>query len=587
MPAIRILPDLVANQIAAGEVVERPVAVVKELVENSLDAGATRIEVEFRNGGKSYIRVEDNGAGMSPDDALLSLERHGTSKIRQSRDLDSITTFGFRGEALPSIASVSHFTLRTRNETSLGGTEVLVNGGKLAHRRDCGMPPGTCVEVAHLFNSVPARRKFLKTENTEAAHIVHLTRLYAVANPEVSFALIENGRPLFQSPVCTNLRERVREIFGRQIAEPLITLEAQEPGLRLRGLIGKPGVGRSTRQEMVTFVNQRPVFGRTLHYAILESYHTYLPKGRYPLAFLFLDLDARGVDVNVHPTKREVRFRDEARVRQFVMRAVLDCLREAAGGLKPQLAAADSNLPAPAVPNAIKPAPRNAISPVKAQVESQPTRGTSTPPAITKAPVASPAPVPAAAAQRPLDWRFVGLIHDAYALFETPAGLVLLNRRAAQERILYEDILGRLGEAQPTTQQLLFPIPLELDPVSSATLTEHLGFLRNNGFVIEPFGRNFFRLEALPDWLDPARGEQFARDLVARIRERGLRPDQPDLAHEEIARMASIRGNPTTGETALVNLARRLLACRNPLTDPRGRPTYYEISRADLEKRFG
>src|SRR5437764_8350212 len=238
MAKVRILTDRVANQIAAGEVIERPAAVIKEVVENALDAGATRIEVEFRHGGRSLMRVEDNGQGMSRDDALLALERHATSKIVEAADLDHLKSYGFRGEALPSIASVSRFELQTREAVSEVGTEILVNGGKFVHVRDCGRPVGTRIEVTHLFNSVPARRKFLKTDQTEAAHIIQCVRLYALACPQAAFTLIEDGRIVFRSPECLTLEERITEIFGRQIAEALVPLSAEESGLRVGGLIG-------------------------------------------------------------------------------------------------------------------------------------------------------------------------------------------------------------------------------------------------------------------------------------------------------------------------------------------------------------
>ncbi|WP_334319374.1 DNA mismatch repair endonuclease MutL, partial [Termitidicoccus mucosus] len=324
---IRVLPDRVANQIAAGEVIERPAAVVKELVENALDAGATRVEVEFRHGGRSLMRIEDNGSGMSRDDALLALERHATSKITEAADLDRLGTLGFRGEAVPSIASVSHFQLQTREPSADAGTEVVVNGGRLVHVRECGRPPGTRIEVTHLFNSVPARRKFLKSDNTEAAHIIHAVRLYALAFPRVAFTLVEDGRVIFRSPQCDTLAERVAGIFGRQIADGLIPVEAAENGMRLAGLIGGPGQGRSTRHEMITFINHRPVDSRTLNYALIESFHESLPKGRYPVAFIFFEIDPAAVDVNVHPAKREVRFRSEPAVRGFVIRAILETLR--------------------------------------------------------------------------------------------------------------------------------------------------------------------------------------------------------------------------------------------------------------------
>ncbi|WP_043589744.1 DNA mismatch repair endonuclease MutL, partial [Geminisphaera colitermitum] len=328
MKHVRRLTDRVANQIAAGEVIERPAAVIKELMENSLDAGATRIEVEFAHGGRSLMRIEDNGHGMLRDDAVLAIERHATSKINEADDLNSLGSFGFRGEALPSIASVSKFTLQTRPAGSDSGTEVHINGGKLVHVRDCGRAVGTRIEVAQLFNSVPARRKFLKTDATESAHIISCVRLYALAFPSVSFTLIEDGRTIFRSPECPALVDRVAEIFGGQLASTLIPIDAHDDGMELRGLIARPGPGRATRHEMITFVNQRPVDNRTLTYALIESYHDMMPKGRYPAAFLFIDIDPAQVDVNVHPAKREVRFRSEPQVRGFVIRSVLQTLRE-------------------------------------------------------------------------------------------------------------------------------------------------------------------------------------------------------------------------------------------------------------------
>ncbi len=596
LSTIRILPDRVANQIAAGEVIERPVAVIKELVENSLDAGATRIEIEFRNGGKSYMRVDDNGCGMSPDDGLMALERHATSKIREASDLAAISTFGFRGEALSSVASVSRFTLRSRSEGFDHGTEVLVNGGKYIHSKECGMPTGTSIEVAHLFNSVPVRRKFLKTDNTEAAHIIHLARLYAVANPSTSFTLLENGRTVFMSPVCTRLRDRISEIFGQQVTRDLIEINAEEGDFSLRGLIGKPGVGRSTRQEMVTYVNVRPVDSKTINFALIEAYHTYVPKGRYPLCFLFLRSDPGGLDVNVHPAKREIRFREEGKVRHFIISSVLERLREASGS--PTFA--ETNPSSPPVP-VFSPLTKGLIHkpPSAAQTESR--KGeeiVAYPPRREepRAPLSGEVTGRARSALRPPslaggpDWRYLGVAHEAYAIFETGAGILLLHRRGALERIFFENILERLKGVQSNRQKLLFPIPLELDPRLAATLVEHAQFLESKGFDIEPFGRNFFRVEALPDWLDPAQGEDFLRDLIGLIRERGLHPDRSDIAYEEIARRAAslaARVSPAPTKEEMRALARDLLKCDNPLTDPHGYPTLFEISRTDLEKRFG
>ncbi len=607
MAKVRILSDRVANQIAAGEVIERPAAVVKELVENALDAGATRIEVEFRHGGRSLMRIEDNGYGMTRDDALLALERHATSKIAEAADLDRLASYGFRGEALPSIASVSRFELQTREVNSDAGTEILVNGGKFVHVRDCGRPVGTRIEVTHLFNSVPARRKFLKTDQTEAAHIVHCVRLYALACPRTAFTLIEDGRVVIRSPECRTQEERIAEIFGRQIAEALVPIEVSEPGLRLSGLIGRPGVGRSTRHEMIVFVNSRPVDSRTLNYALIESYHESLPKGRYPLAFVFFECDPAAVDVNVHPAKREVRFRSEPQVRGFVIRAVLQRLRELGGG------AAAAPSAECRVPNAeFKPAESNNVSgagPVAVGSVSPAWRNNlaATGPAITRADLRQDAAATPAAALSvsfanhsalgnrqsaipPVPtWRFVGLAHGNYALFETSAGVVLLDRRAAHERVWFERLREQFRNGEVPSQRLLLPVPIELDAIASALLLDRLAFLHAHGFEIGEFGRNFFRVEAIPAWMEPADAEPFLRDLLGAFRDGTLPDHNTDLAHDELARLAAskaIRLPETTGETELRALVAQLFATRTPLTNPVGRPTYIELNHGELARRF-
>lgn len=588
MATVRILSDRVANQIAAGEVIERPAAVVKELVENALDAGATRIEVEFRHGGRALMRIEDNGHGMTRDDALLALERHATSKIAEAADLDRLHTFGFRGEALPSIASVARFELQTRPADRDAGTEILVNGGKFVHVRECGRPVGTRIEVTHLFNSVPARRKFLKTDQTEAAHIVQCVRLYALASPRVAFTLIEDGREIFRSPECTTLVERVEEIFGRQVADAVVPIESSESGLKLSGLIGRPGVGRATRHEMIVFVNGRPVDSRTLNYALIESYHESLPKGRYPLAFVFFDCDPAAVDVNVHPAKREVRFRSEPQVRSFVIRSVLQRLRELGGPIAPSTTAGPAILPsglAPlVVPQAVRPAAAPAVWPPPM------VRGTERPAMSPPAP-----PLPAAPTANPaskiqsLHWRFVGLAHGSYALFETEAGLVLLDRRAAHERVWFDRLVAQFSEGSVPSQRLLLPLPLELDPIAAALLLDRLKFLNGHGFELAEFGRNFFRVEGVPAWMEPADAEPFLRDVLGALRDGRLPEGNLALARAELARLAAAKavrlpGSP--GEVELRSLLGELFATPTPLTSPSGRPTFIEINHGELARRF-
>jgi len=596
MPAIRILSDRVANQIAAGEVIERPAAVVKELVENALDAGATRVEVEFSHGGRSLIRVEDNGCGMSRDDALMSLERHATSKLVETADLDRLGTFGFRGEAVPSIASVSRFELRTRPLEAAAGTEILINGGKLVHVRECGLAPGTRITVSHLFNSVPARRKFLKSDATESAHIIQTVRLYALACPGTAFTLIEDGRVLFQSPICTTLAERVAEIFGRQLAADLLPLETSDAGLKLSGLIGKPGVNRATRHEMLMFVNRRPVDSRTLNYAVIESYATLLAKGRYPVAVLFLDLDPAEVDVNVHPAKREVRFRAEGAVRGFVIRAVLQRLREwgapaaaKAPEGKPGLPPPD-HLPGDPLPPAVPP-PSAMAQPFR-HFASLPERAVVTPPPLASAP-RSAAPLQAPRSSLPavslMGWRYLDTVHGDYALFEAPGGVVVLDRRAAQERVWFERLQAQFAIGEVASQRLLFAVPVELDAIASALLLERLRFLHRHGLEVGEFGRNFFRIEAVPVWLEPADAEGFLRDIIGLMREGRLDSKRTDLASEELARLAAqraVRLPGRMGEGEALALVAQLFACAQPHTSPAGRPTHFELSKGELAKRF-
>lgn len=617
MSSIRILSDRVANQIAAGEVIERPVAVVKELVENSIDAGATRIEVEFRNGGKSYIRIEDNGKGMSPDEALLSLERHATSKIREAADLNEVSSFGFRGEALPSIASVSRFTLRTRAEGWEHGTEIKINGGKLLEKKDCGMPVGTVIEVAQLFNSVPARRKFLKTDPTETAHITYNTRLFAVAHPQIAFRVLEGGRTVFQSPVCENLRDRVAEIWGRSLADDLIPVDVtdEKTGYRLTGLTAKPGVGRSTRRELVTLVNRRPVDSRTLGFAVLDAYHGRIQKGRYPPAFLFLQIQPQEVDVNVHPAKREVRFRNDGAIRRFVLGAITDTLAAATQaerptssglGLPPQQSqrpepnkssAPPESAPTPQKTPLPKPAPTTPTpAPAAASVASAATAAAAprTQPAPASLPeIATPASLPETATPaHPATpaWRLITCLKKQYGLFNTPRGLVMLHLRHADQRVRFERILQSYKESTPPSQGLLIPHPVELEPLASEALLAHLDLINAQGFQIEEFGRHFFRIEAVPAWLEPEQAEAFVRDMVDLLRQRGGSRKQSELVWEAVAKLAvagSYRRSDLMSEPAVQQLAADLLACETPHTSPFGKPTFNEISWSEWERRFG
>jgi DNA mismatch repair protein MutL len=576
MSTIRILEPTVANQIAAGEVVERPAAVIKELLENSLDADARRVTVDFSRGGKAQMIVEDDGKGMTGDEALLSLERHATSKIQVASDLDRIATFGFRGEALPSIASVARFTMQTRPASAPSGTEIAINGGKLVHRRDHGMAPGTRIEVSNLFHPVPARLKFLKSDETEAAHIVRLVRLYAIAHPEVGFLLREDGREIFRSPGNAPLLDRVREIWGRQVAEEVTIMPSFErPGMRLSGLLGKPGVSRGTRQDLVTVVNGRPVDSRTMAFALTESYHTLIPKGRYPLAFVFLEMDPAWVDVNVHPAKREVRFRDEAKVRNFLIESVLAVLR----------ARADDGLPATTIPSVSTATPLTApaVPPLSSPVSASGTLAAYVPPSAVPA---QPNHAPAVR----LGWRLLSRLREERAVFETPTGLAILDIGAAHQRVLYESILAQFTAQKPVSQPMLVPLSIELEPLPAAVLKERMPLLASAGFDFEEYGRNFWRIQALPAWLEPEDALAFVRDLLAEMARREGDFGRPSLAYDALAKIAVIkarRKGDSLSDAELMELVQALFRTVQPGSCPRGRRTYVEWTDADLTRRFG
>jgi DNA mismatch repair protein MutL len=449
-------------------------------------------------------------------------------------------------------------------------------------------------------------------------------RLYALAFPKVAFTLIEDGRVIFRSPECADLLGRVAEIFGRQLAGELMPIDVAENGMRLSGLIGRPGTGRSTRHEMITFINQRPVDTKAVNYALIESYHESMPKGRYPLAFVFFEIDPAAVDVNVHPSKREVRFRSETAVRGFIIRAVLAQLRDWAdssvqvtasptpsatipvAATRPPIAPQTTPAALPASLRALTtPGPLLHIPPHPVGTTSGPQAGVNAPslrPNIdamrpSAAPVASGAsPVAnvgsAGAAAEPTavrGWRYLGVAHGTYALFETRAGLVLLDRRAAHERIWFERLQGQFRDGAVPSQRLLLPVPLELDPIASALLLDRLEFLNGHGFAVAEFGRNFFRIEGLPAWMEPGDAEPFVRELLGALRDGRLQESKIDVARDQLARLAAARAvrlSEAVSEAAMLALVGQLFACRAPLTSPGGTPTHIELSQGDLARRF-
>jgi DNA mismatch repair protein MutL len=699
MNRIRLLSEQVANQIAAGEVVERPASVVKELVENSLDADAKKITVEIGAGGRSLIRVTDDGTGMNRDDALLSLERHATSKIQRAEDLASIATMGFRGEALPSIASVSRFTLTTRERLgvppsggqdepdrvnaelqTIEGTQIIINGGTIAEVKAAGSATGTSIEVRQLFFNLPARRKFLRTEETEAAHIQHYLTLAALAYPEVAFTFVKDGRNIWQLPAVVGqasslsksgkmpvplssrieaLRERLRALLGEEKLLPVnfsVALEddgtpsppdetdifetasPEKPAvsnaksqLRIWGLTGSPGVSRATRESQFVFVNRRPVENRGINYALIEGYHNSLMKGRYPVCCLFLEIDPAAVDVNIHPSKREVKFHREFEIRRYTAQAVRDALlafhggestepkrwdgrpRESSAPQTPELpgtsAAPAEPAPAPSSPEQSKPmtAIRSPI-PFPTTTSSKPgfPPPTTAPALIPQSAIGNPprrsvseagrqsAIPPAPGAAVPLldvPMRMVGVIGKLYVVLESDRGLVLLDQHAAHERILFEQMMTRIeSNAAAPSQKLLLPETIELPPRDATFLRDQLSALTRLGVGLSEFGERTFLLDALPPFVKVPDSRRFVFDLVDELRAAGREVNLARLGEHTVAKTVcrhAVKANDPLGGPELENLVEDLRRCAMPYTCPHGRPTLIEMNYRELEKKFG
>jgi DNA mismatch repair protein MutL len=606
MGRIALLPDEVASQVAAGEVVERPASVVKELVENSLDAGATRIEIAIARGGSSLVRVVDNGFGMDRDDALLSLERHATSKIRTGDDLANIHTLGFRGEALPSIASVSRFRLATRPADAIEGTEILVNGGKMDTVRACGEAPGTLVEAKHLFYNLPARRKFLRTENTEASHVQHQLMLQALGHPEVGFVLVRDQAVIFQLPPTRSLATRISDLRGEEIMKQLIEIEPTTvAGISIRGFLGKAGISRPTRAEQIIFVNGRAVDNLTIQHALREGYHTALMKGQYPLVFLFLDLDPADVDVNVHPAKREVRFHNPDTVRHALAETARKTLDSDRGHWS-QAFVSPRSAPSPEAGQPVAPlvplVEQFALRKDWHEFPSAPQKLERTSPPEIHAP-ATISPVPNEAMAAPVatfspegqeaptsEFRLLGVLGKLYILMENEEGLVLVDQHAAHERILFERLRRETENAGVPCQRLLIPIVLRLPPKDYDWLLLNAPSLQKMGFSVEAFGELTLKIDGIPQFLrmeDPA---NTIRQLVDELRSLTSNTSRLRLGEDVIAKTVcryAVKANDYLHSAEIGQLVRDLLACELPYCCPHGRPTMIQIGYSELEKKFG
>jgi DNA mismatch repair protein MutL len=617
MSRIRLLPETVASQVAAGEVVERPASAVKELIENSIDAGAGKIEIMIRRGGISLVRVTDDGCGMDRDDALLSLERHATSKIRSASDLQAVSTLGFRGEALPSIASVSRFRLSTREPNAIAGTEIVVNGGTIDIVRDSGEAPGTQVEVRSLFYNLPARRKFLRSENTESRNIEHQIHLQAIGHPQIGFTLLRDGRRVLQLPTAATLGDRIRDLYGSELLERLAQFGGTASAkIQISGFIGQAGLSRQTRAQQLVFVNGRAIESGIIAAAIREGYHTALMKGQYPVTFLFLDLDPAAVDVNVHPAKREVRFRDPNAVREAIVRYIQQALER---GRKewmekfrgpgtppfpvPEKAAADLKLRAEVASPEASDRELPHLGPTLGCEVVAGAAGAAQAPFFEIVGQAARLPEPhidsgrdAAVPQRrarhaaPQQFQIIGVLNKLYVLMENSNGLVLVDQHAAHERILFEDLRRRMEEQGVPTQKLLLAQTFDLPPRDADWIDRNLSVLQKMGIGIEIFGPNTFKVDSLPAFLNPSDPMQFMRKVIDDLKSASNSTSAMRLGEEMIAMTVcrhAVKANDELRFPEVEKLIRDLLACDLPYCCPHGRPTMIQISLTELEKRFG
>ncbi len=650
MSKIRILPEILSNKIAAGEVVERPASIVKELVENAVDAGSTKIIVEIENGGRSLIRISDNGSGMNHDDALLALERYATSKIYSDEDLFSISTMGFRGEALPSIASVSKFSLVTKGENSSTGTKIIVEGGKIKNVAETGAPTGTMVCVKQLFFNTPARRKFLKTVNTEMGHIADTMASMALGWPGIQFRLTHNGKVIKSWPKARDHFDRALDVLGHDLPSGFYKIEFNNHSVRIGGWISSPKTTRSSSRKTYIYVNNRFVRDRGIQHAIFEGYRGRLMKGQFPVAALFINLPFNELDVNVHPTKHEIRFAKQKEVYEAVKNAVLSVWKIAE---KPNW----NVPPSPAVKQP-QPDESNRHDIPKKVPENMPENmmdssfayrdqpgGEKHPPkelSIFKEPelketdskgqrlessnVAEPivefgtkkepdhigkeiseSKTSGAPKQTNLweengfaDLNVIGQFHNTYILCDSGQGLVLIDQHAAHERVVFENLKKKSSAFGGSSQKLLIPETIELGYSETVLLEKMLANLKNLGLEIEPFGGNTFVVKALPSILSDKEAKPLILDMLDRMEELGFVPDHKGPGSEKapgvekaideclilMACHGSIRANQALSQREMERLLNQLDQCDNPSHCPHGRPTWIRWTVKELEKSF-
>jgi DNA mismatch repair protein MutL len=591
--------------IAAGEVVERPRSVLKELVENALDAGATQIDVEVASGGRKLVAVSDDGSGMSRDDALLSIERHATSKIRDAEDVERVATLGFRGEALGAISSVSRFKLQTKTATDEVGTEVVVSGGKMQDVRDAGCPVGTRIEVRDLFFNVPARRKFLRSQQTELSHIRQILITLSLANPAIAIGLTVDGRQLYSFVGNATIEDRIREVFGADYLDGLKEVEFRGRAVRISGYAGVPNLNRSNRDEQFVFVNGRATSAPVLGYAIREGYHALIPSKRHPSLFLFITLDPSLVDANVHPAKLEVRFRHSGEVRDAIIEGIRAALSAdsstgrtdgdvaSAGAFgdpavdldqvrKSQVSLAIEDMPS------VRPFQYLGVPMIPSMAEGQKTdvdRGEA------GGHETGGQDTSEHEQEAPWKWcRILGQIGGLYVLMETEEGYVVMDPHAAHERVLFERFMRDVVSGKVESQGVLVPETVELQPNDATRIRKNIELVRKMGFGISEFGGDTFVIDALPAYFADTPSKILLPDIAHTLERAGERGGAQTWREEQIAQAAckaSVRARSKMTLREIEQLVIDLAQAEMPYTCPHGRPTLIFTAFADLNRKFG
>ncbi len=570
MANIKVLDQALINKIAAGEVIERPASVVKELIENAIDAGADIISIDVKEGGKSFIKVTDNGSGMDEKNAELAIERHATSKIKDTDDLFAINTLGFRGEALASIAAVSRLKLITKTKQAIEGTKIEIEGSKIISKQKTGCPDGTSIEVHDLFFNTPVRKNYLRPMPTEFSAILDVVTRYALINYNLSLKLTHNDKVILQSPKSEAMLDNIVNIYGKEIAKEMVFVGSESGDIKINGYISKPSLTRSDKTHQSIYINKRYIYDKTITNAIYDAYHTLLFTQRHPIAILNLDIDPKKIDVNVHPTKREIRLEKTDQVYEAVFNAIRITLQE--NKLIPELTEKDL--------------PQTTLAPAKKEKKYSldPDKQSLLNVEVADIPIKEKE-----LDEKAPDINILGQVHNCYIVAEDNEGFVIIDQHAAHERVMYERFMKEYKNKGIATQELLSPAHIELQPTDAAILEENLNFFETFGLKIEKFGNNSFLLRTIPIIIKQQQDKQIILDLIDELR-KNKKTTSIDETKERIITYMACRGAVKQGDKLelpqMTKILKQLYNCTLPFTCPHGRPTMMKFSVPELEKKF-